>query len=349
MKIKILHTAICCAALLAACDQGTAKSTPGSSASADAATEQTAAAAPEEDLDESVILTVNKQHLTQQMFALYYQERMSQNPKAQDSPEMQSSVLNELANVMIMAQEAEKQHLDKLPEVESAMALYKAKLMTQAAIRDFSTTHAPNDEDIKKQYDAEYSKEGSKEYKARHILLKEEAEAKSVIEKLDGGADFAELAKEMSAGPTGKDGGDLGWFDSSRMVKPFADAVAAMKKGEHSKTPVQSQFGWHVILLEDTRDVPAPTLDSVKSRISAQLQQKALADYIVELRNKSEVKLNEKAAEKAKEREQLRKIEEEAAKQEAQMKEQSEAQPEATPQEQPETQPQTEEKPKDAS
>ncbi|MES9970746.1 MAG: peptidylprolyl isomerase [Candidatus Thiodiazotropha sp.] len=129
--------------------------------------------------------------------------------------------------------------------------------------------------------------------------MKEQQEASALIEKLDGGADFAELAKEHSTGPTGKNGGDLGWFDPAQMVKPFGDALVAMEKGKYSKAPVETQFGWHVILLEDSRQTEAPTLDSVKDKIVNKLKQNALSDYMQGLRDSSKLVFNEKNAKPA--------------------------------------------------
>jgi peptidyl-prolyl cis-trans isomerase C len=178
--------------------------------------------------------------------------------------------------------------------VAASIELLKAKLLTQIAIQDYASNYQPSEEDIQKAYQEEYAEQSGIEYKARHILVKEQEEATALIEQLDGGADFAELAKNHSTGPTGKDGGDLGWFDAAQMVKPFSDALKEMEKGKFSSTPVKTQFGWHVILLEDTRETEAPSLDSVKDKIVNKLKQEALSDYMKGLRDSSKLVFNEK-------------------------------------------------------
>jgi peptidyl-prolyl cis-trans isomerase C len=244
-------------------------------------------------MDENTLLTVNGQAVSKQMYGLYFQDRTRGMQDAQSSPQMQMNVLNELANVLIVAQDAEKKGIDKQPEIEATLTLLKAKLLTQTAIQEYAKNNQPTEEQIKTFYEAEYANQSTKEYKARHILVKEEEAAKSLITELDGGADFAELAKTHSTGPTGKNGGDLGWFDAGQMVKPFSDAVVAMEKGSYTKTPVNTQFGWHVIMLEDSRDAEIPALDGVRGEIVNTLQQKSLAAYMQGLRDQSDIVFNE--------------------------------------------------------
>ena len=138
--------------------------------------------------------------------------------------------------------------------------------------------------EIKKVYKEKVAGANNQEFKARHILLKTEDEAKTVIAKLDTGTDFVELAKEKSTGPSAKSGGDLGWFAPGRMVPPFARAVAEMKKGNHSKTPVKTQFGWHVIKLEDSRKMESPKYDDVKKQIADSLNNQRVQEYVKKLR-----------------------------------------------------------------
>jgi len=303
MKKQFIVAALCSAGLITACNPGSNQASDGASKSAD--TEHSAvlpagAPQPAKDLPENVLLTVNGEPITKTMYGLYFQERMRTTPNAKNDQKMQMGVLNELANVMIVAQDAKKQQLDKRPDVTAALALLRAKLLTQTAISQFAASHKPSDSEIKARYDQNYAGKSTTEYKARHILVKDEAKAKELIAKLDEGADFAKLAKENSTGPTGKNGGDLGWFDASQMVKPFADAVKTLQKGHYSKTPVKTQFGWHVILLEDTRETPPPSLETVKAKISTKLQQEALANYMKGLREKSKLEFNEKAGLKKK-------------------------------------------------
>ncbi|MCG8048803.1 MAG: peptidylprolyl isomerase [Candidatus Thiodiazotropha endolucinida] len=300
MKTKILLAAVCSAGLLTACNQSTDQASTAAKTDSDRP-----ATVPEMnepttgEMDVETLLTVNGEAITRTMYSLYFQDRMRNVPDAQNSPEMQMSVLNELSNIIIVAQDAEKQGILKRPEVAASVDLLKAKLLTQIAIQDFASNHEPSEEDVQKAYQEDYAGQSGNEYKARHILVKEQDEATTLIEKLDGGADFAELAVEHSTGPTGKNGGDLGWFDVAQMVKPFGDALKNMEKGKYSTAPVETQFGWHVILLEDTRDTEAPTLDSVKGKIVNKLKQVALSDYMQGLRDSSKLVFNEKNAKPA--------------------------------------------------
>ncbi|MEW8077613.1 MAG: peptidylprolyl isomerase [Candidatus Thiodiazotropha endolucinida] len=300
MKTKILLAAVCSAGLLTACNQSTDQASTAAKTDSDRP-----ATVPEMnepttgDMDVETLLTVNGEAITRTMYSLYFQDRMRNVPDAQNSPEMQMSVLNELSNIIIVAQDAEKQGILQRPEVAASVDLLKAKLLTQIAIQDFAGSHEPSEEDIQKAYQEDYAGQSGNEYKARHILVKEQDEATALIEKLNGGADFAELAVEHSTGPTGKNGGDLGWFDVAQMVKPFGDALKTLEKGKYSAAPVETQFGWHVILLEDTRVSEAPSLDSVKGKIVNKLKQVALSDYMQGLRDSSKLVFNEKNAKPA--------------------------------------------------
>jgi peptidyl-prolyl cis-trans isomerase C len=300
MNKQIILAALCSAGLMSGCNQATEQTSAVAvndsqrSATLPAKTEASAA-----DMDINTLLTVNGKPVTRAMYSLYFQDRMRGVPDAKTSPEMQMGVLNELANILIVAQQAEQDGLAEREDVAASIELLKAKLLTQVAIQEHASKHQPSDEEIQAIYDAEYANQSNTEYKARHILVKEEEEAKKLITQLDGGSDFAELAKTHSTGPTGKDGGDLGWFDAGQMVAPFAEALTGMEKGKYSSAPVKTQFGWHVILLEDSRQSPAPSLESVKGKIQTGLQQKALTDYMQGLRDSSELVFNEKNAKQA--------------------------------------------------
>jgi peptidyl-prolyl cis-trans isomerase C len=176
--------------------------------------------------------------------------------------------------------------------VQNAVELQRLQLLSRLALQDAARSLSPSDEALQQAYDERYGGEKREEYKARHILVKTEAEAEKLIKELEGGADFTELAKAHSLGPTGKNGGDLGWFDSKQMVKPFTEAVKDMKPGSYSDAPVQTQFGWHVILLEETREADPPPLENVKAELSAGMQRETLAGYVSELRQRAQLDLN---------------------------------------------------------
>ena len=131
------------------------------------------------------------------------------------------------------------------------------------------------------------------EFKARHILVADEDKAKKMIAELDKGADFGELAKKNSTDASAANGGELGWFSAQQMVKPFADAVAKLDKGKYTAEPIQTQFGWHVIMLDDKRDITPPPLDQVKKQLQMVLQNQRIQSYVQGLRDQAKVDINQ--------------------------------------------------------
>lgn len=252
------------------------------------AEQQAAAAAPSGD---TTIATVNGKAIPLGLFRRFFVDRLRQ-ANAKDSPEFQNRVFSEFVNILVTAQDAEKEGLDKDKGFEEELELQRLQLLSSYAIQNAAQTRKPSAEELQKAYDERYGKEKRVEYRARHILVGSEEEGKKLIHELDGGADFAELAKAHSLGPTGKDGGELPWFGAGQMVQPFTDATAALKPGEYSKEPVQTQFGWHVILLEETRDSEPPPMENVKAELTAVLQRNELGNYVAELRDKADLKLN---------------------------------------------------------
>lgn len=251
-----------------------------------------AAAAPEvPPSGDTTIATVNGKEVPLDLFRRFYAERLRQ-ANAQNTPAFQNQAFNEFINILVTSQDAVKQELDKAEGFDLAVELSRIQLLSSAAIQNAAKTRTPSDEDLQKAYDERYGNEKRTEYKARHILVKTEDEGKALIKELEGGAEFAELAKKSSLGPTGKDGGELPWFGAGQMVQPFTEATEAMKAGEHSAAPVQTQFGWHVILLEETRESEPPTLDEVKGELTAGLQRNILGSYIAELRQNAALELN---------------------------------------------------------
>lgn len=148
---------------------------------------------------------------------------------------------------------------------------------------------AVTEEQVQAAYDEQYATTEGTEYKARHILVETEDEARALIGELDGGADFSALAKEKSTGPSGPSGGDLGWFGPGMMVPPFEEATVALEPGSYTKDPVQTQFGWHVILLEETRAKAAPPLEEVRQEIEGELQNAAVEAHIDALTEKADI------------------------------------------------------------
>lgn len=180
-------------------------------------------------------------------------------------------------------------------EVKKQLAALERRLVAETYL-ERAIEEKVTEDAIKAHYD-EFIKtnEPEPQVHARHILLENEEDAKAVIAELDGGADFVELAKEKSTGPSGPNGGDLGFFNKGDMVAPFAEAAFAMEPGTYSKEPVKTQFGWHVILVEEKKDGVQPSLEEVRQQMQAEVTQKAVQDLIEELRSDAEVVNNTEA------------------------------------------------------
>ena len=206
-----------------------------------------------------------------------------------DSPQLRSMVKEELINREILMQEANKLGLGDNPDVKAQLEMARQSIVIRALVADFVKKHPVKDAEIQAEYDKFKAQAGDKEYHARHILVDKEEDAKAIIAKLKGGAKFEELAKQSKDTGSAANGGDLDWAAPTSFVKPFSDAMVALQKGQITETPVKSQFGYHVIKLEDVRAAKVPTLDEVKPQIAESLQQKKLAAYQEELRSKAKI------------------------------------------------------------
>jgi peptidyl-prolyl cis-trans isomerase C len=237
-----------------------------------------------------VIVEVDNFNLNTMHFAYF---AAKQTPDGEPTAEQQIKLLNELVNTFILSNSAEGQALAQQPDLAAAIDVSRARLITQALIENTLEYSPVTDDEIKVIYDEQYAGKTKQEFKARHILVKTEDEAKALIKQLDSGADFAQLAKEHSTGPSSSAGGDLGWFEKDMMVKPFADAVASMSNGTHSSSPVNTQFGWHIILREDAKDLGAVELAQVKDDIISSLRTQKLRALINKLRENAKVEVKQ--------------------------------------------------------
>ena len=207
-----------------------------------------------------------------------------------DTPELRKSVTDALINQEIIAQEAIKKGLNKKPDVAAAIEINRQDILVNAYVQDYLQKNPVSDETLKKEYERIKSQLGGKEYKARHILVENEAEAKDIIAQVKKGANFEKLAAERSKDTGTKDrGGDLDWSVPGNFVKPFGEALGKLKKGQMTETPVQSNFGWHVIRLEDERPFQAPAFDSVKQNLQRGVQQQMIQKALADLRSKAKV------------------------------------------------------------
>ena len=231
--------------------------------------------------------TVNGQPISQTVYNAFVAEQKAQG--APDSPELQNAVKEELVRREILAQEAKKKGMDKNPNIQGQIELAKQAVLIRAYLSDYVKANPISEAQLKAEYDVIKNNLGSTEYKSRHVLVEKEDDAKAIIAKLDKGDKFADLAKQ-SKDPGSKDnGGELGWSSPSTYVKPFSDALTKLKKGEYTKTPVKTDFGYHVIQLDDIRDVQAPPFDEVKPQLQQRLQQQKVERHVLELREKAKV------------------------------------------------------------
>lgn len=221
------------------------------------------------------------------------QQGQQGQPPMQDTPEFRNNLREILITREILYQEAMRRKLDKNPDYQTQLDLAKQQIILAVLIEDLSKKLNPSDADVHKEYErvkAERGGEVGKQYKSRHILVKEEAEAKQIIADLDAGGDFAAIAKEKSQDTgTKEEGGELDWSEAESYVQPFGEALKALKKGERTKEPVKTNYGYHIIELEDVKAVPFPEYDAVKAQIQQQLATKLRDDYIAELRAKAKV------------------------------------------------------------
>ena len=231
--------------------------------------------------------TVNGQPISQTVYNAFVAEQKAQG--APDSPELQSAVKEELVRREILAQEAKKKGMDKNPNIQGQIELAKQAVLIRAYLSDYVKANPISEAQLKAEYDVIKNNLGSTEYKSRHVLVEKEEEAKAIIAKLDKGEKFSELAKQ-SKDPGSKDkGGELGWSSPAAYVKPFGEALTKLKKGEYTKTPVQSDFGYHVIQLDDSRPANPPPFDQVKPQMQQRASQQQIETLVKELRSKAKV------------------------------------------------------------
>jgi peptidyl-prolyl cis-trans isomerase C len=195
-----------------------------------------------------------------------------------------------LINQELLSRAAVDKGLDKNPKLVASIEMLRREQLSKAYLEDYVKNHPVTDAEIKTEYDKAKASAGGNEYRARHILVKTEAEAKAIIAQLNKKVAFDKLAKEKSLDKgSAKNGGDLGWNVPGSFVKEFGEAMQALKKGEITKAPVKTEFGWHIIKLDDMRPTQFPSLDEVKEEVRRQLQQKRVREAVAELRAKAKI------------------------------------------------------------
>ncbi|MCA2997636.1 MAG: peptidylprolyl isomerase [Rhodocyclaceae bacterium] len=233
-------------------------------------------------------VSVNGVIIPQAFFDAMNREREASGQAA--SPEMNAAIRDELINREVLAQAGAKRGLDKDPAVAAQMRIAAQTVLIRAYFEDYSKANPVTDAQLKSMYDGFLSQMGDKEYKARHILVDTEDEAKTIIAQLGRGESFEKLAKDKSKDTGSKDnGGDLDWGPAGRYVPEFGNALRVLQKGQTTPNAIKTQFGWHVIRLDDSRDNKPPKFEDVKENFRQRAQQEMIARLVQDLRSKAKI------------------------------------------------------------
>ncbi len=229
------------------------------------------------------VATVNGVEISSIMFEQYLQTRI-QKPAAEATAEERENVLTEMKDIYLLTTLPRADELAKGETIKAQIELQYRAILAQAVVSDWLAENPASEEEILEAYNSQALLAPDLQFKARHILVETQSAATDLITQLDAGADFAALATEHSTGPSAASGGDLGWFSPNQMVAPFSDAVARLLNGTYTKTPVQTDFGWHVILREESRNNEAPPLESVRDAVKQNVEQQKFQAFLEGLR-----------------------------------------------------------------
>jgi peptidyl-prolyl cis-trans isomerase C len=235
------------------------------------------------------VAVVNDVPIPKELYQAYAQQRQTQLGNV-DTPQARETLINELVIQELLVQQAKDMDLSENEQIATQLRIMERNLLAEAAVRKMLEENGPSASDVETAYETNKATM-DKEYKASHILVESEEKAKELIQELEGGAEFAELAKTNSSDSSAAQGGDLGWFTTNMMVPAFSESVSELEKGNYTETPVQTQFGWHVIKLDDVRDTEPPTLESMRPEIMQRLQGQAINDYLVKLRSDANIEV----------------------------------------------------------
>jgi len=232
-------------------------------------------------------VTVNGKPIPKSRLDFIVKQRAAQGQP--DNEQARKAILDNLITQEVVAQEAERRGFAKSADVRAQLELLRQQALVQALVQDHLKTHPIKDEEMLAEYNKVKASRGDKEYKARHILVDKDTEANEIIAQLKKGSKFEDLAKQ-SKDPGSKDkGGDLDWNPPSTFVKPFSEALTKLEKGKYTETPVQTQFGWHVIQLDDVRTAQFPAFDTVKQQLLTRMQEQEVQKFVGELRSKAKI------------------------------------------------------------
>jgi peptidyl-prolyl cis-trans isomerase C len=234
------------------------------------------------------LATVNGTPITQNFFDFYIKAIAGKKP-SDLTPEQQSVALDNLIRAQLVAQQADKDGVEKTADTEDLLALTRLNVLQQTMEERYLKDKKPTEQELRAEYENQVAALPKLEYHARHILVATEPFAQGVVQSLEKGAKFEDVAKKESMDSSKDNGGDLGWFTPDRMVTQFASAVTSLKPGEYTHKPVQTQYGWHVIQLIDTRPLSPPPFDQVKQRLEQVVQAKKFKTYTDDLISKAKI------------------------------------------------------------
>jgi peptidyl-prolyl cis-trans isomerase C len=232
-------------------------------------------------------VTVNGKPIPKARLEFIVKQRANQGQP--DNEQARKAILDNLIAQEVVAQEAERRGFAKSADVRAQLELARQQVMVQALIQEHLKAHPVKDDEMLAEYNKLKASRGDKEYKARHILVDKDSEANEIIAQLKKGTKFEDLAKQSKDPGSKEKGGDLDWNPPSTFVKPFAEALAKLEKGKYTETPVQTQFGWHVIQLDDVRSMQFPAFDAVKQQLLSRMQEQEVQKLVGELRAKAKI------------------------------------------------------------
>ena len=270
---KVVSTVATIAVLLTACNKGQQAAAP--------AVSETPAVPP--------VALVNGTPIPRTDYDAFLKNLLQGKPATDLTAEQKNQVLDELITMQLVSTQAVKDGLEKDPDVAANLDVMRMRILSDAESQKILKGKEPTDAQLHAEYDSAIASMDKSEYHAEHILVPTKEKAEQLIKKIKAGAKFEDVAKAESTDNSKANGGDLGWFTLTRMVKPFGDAVKTLKKGEMTQEPVQTQFGWHIIKLLDTRDVAPPPFDQVKAQVTKAVIQKELIAYVDDLKKNAKI------------------------------------------------------------
>ncbi|HTT03251.1 MAG TPA: peptidylprolyl isomerase [Steroidobacteraceae bacterium] len=234
------------------------------------------------------VAVVNGTPISRDFFEFYVM-RIAGRPSKDLPPDQRERALDNLIRAELVVQQAEKDGITRDPQTQDAVELARLNVIEQTVSENYLKDKKPTEQELRAEYETQLGALPRQEYHARHILVATQPFAQKLIQELDKGANFVDLAKRESMDSSKDNGGDLGWFTPDHMVKPFAEAVVALKPGEYTHQPVQTEYGWHIIQLEGTRDLSPPSFDSVRDRLAQVVLTKKFKAYTDQLMKAAKV------------------------------------------------------------